>query len=229
MRRKSKKPKSLKFYLCLMGILAGIYLVLVAVLAIRNPVENKTETASSSVSTEVRAPKSKVENLLPTPSEPAKADEEQSAASAEETEDVQEQDEEPQKQKTEEVDAYGRGKERYTTFDAQDIFTKVNVKIPNEMDLRAVTGASYDTVRSYLNIYASRNNIEATKCRMMAHMYIGQLGDRIEIYMRFNDEAKTLVTVIFEPANSTHSSHVDVVPCQYTAMEIKKLKRDGHL
>ena len=223
MKRKSKKPKSLKFYLCLMGILAGIYLVLVAVLAIRNPVENKTETASSSVSTEVRAPKSKVEKLLPSASEPTKEDEEQSAVPAEETEDVQKQNEESQKQKTDDVDAYGRGKERYTTFDAEDIFTKVNVKIPNEMDLRAVVGASYDTVRSYLNIYASRNEISATKCRMLTHQYIGQLGDRIEIYMRFNDEAKTLATVIYEPANSTHSSHVDVVPCQYTATEIRNM------
>ena len=33
-------------------------------------------------------------------------------------------------------------------------------------------------------------------------------------YMQFNDEDKTLVTVIYEPANATHSSHVNVVPCQ---------------
>jgi len=73
--------------------------------------------------------------------------------------------------------------------------------------------------------YASHNEIDATRCGMLAHQYIGHYGDRIEIYMRFNDEEKTLVTVIYEPANSTHSSHVDVVPCQYTAAEIRKMKR----
>lgn len=48
MRNKEKKPKSLKFYLCLMAVLAGVYLALVGILVIRNP---KTEqTVSSSVS-----------------------------------------------------------------------------------------------------------------------------------------------------------------------------------
>ena len=36
MKGKDNKPKSLKFYLCLIGVLAGVYLALVGILTIRN-------------------------------------------------------------------------------------------------------------------------------------------------------------------------------------------------
>ena len=49
-----------------------------------------------------------------------------------------------------------------------------------------------------------------------------RIVERIEIYMQFNDDDSSLVTVIYEPANSTHSSRVDVLPCQYTLKEIQK-------
>ena len=192
-------------------------------MAIRNPPADRTETASSSVSTEGSVSVPAVEEPVPLPSESDHEDEELITVTPSETEKNQNKD------KKGDAGHYGRGKERYTIFDAEDVFTKVNVKIANEKDLRAVTGASYDTVKSYLNTYASHNGVEATRCRMLAHQKIGELGDRIEIYMRFNDEEKTLVTVIFEPANSVHSSHVDVVPCQYTVKEIKRLNGNNCL
>lgn len=212
----------MKFYLCLMGVLAGIYLVLVAILAIRNPPADKSGTAASSVTTEAGVAEGT--DLPVIRPESSGEDKEQETAPTVQAEQAAGR-EKLQEQKKDETEKYGRGKNRYTTFDAQDIFTKVNVKIVNKKELRSVVGAGLDIVKSYLNAYASHNEIVATKCRMLAHQYIGHYGDRIEIYMRFNDEEKTLATVIYEPANSTNSSHVDVVPCPYTIKEIKKLKQ----
>ena len=55
-------------------------------------------------------------------------------------------------------------------------------------------------------------------------MYVGFLAARVEIYMQFNDEEGSLVTVLYEPANSSHASHVDVLPCQYSLKEINALR-----
>ena len=69
---------------------------------------------------------------------------------------------------------------------------------------------------------ASHNDIDASECTMLDYLYIGFLSERVEIYMQFNDEAGSLVTVLYEPANANHASHVDVLPCQYTLKEIQK-------
>ena len=97
----------------------------------------------------------------------------------------------------------------------------VSVKVTNKEELSKIAGAAYDTIRSYLNIYAAHEGVDATEVTILDHVYVGALGERIEIYCAYNDEAETLVTVIFEPASEAHGSHVDVVPCQYTLKEIK--------
>ena len=121
-----------------------------------------------------------------------------------------------------ERDGYGRGKERYTELGAQDVFTRVNVKVTNQEELEGVVGVSIDTVKSYLNAYATHNDIDASEFTMLDYLYIGFLSERVEIYMQFNDESGSLVTVLYEPANSTHSSYVDVLPCQYSLKAIQK-------
>jgi len=41
--------------------------------------------------------------------------------------------------------------------------------------------------------------------------------------MQDDDEEGSLETVLYKPANASHSSHVDVLPCQYSLKEIKGL------
>ena len=211
-KRKEKKPKSLKFYLCLIGVLAGVYLALVGILAIRNP---KTEQADNTSSVSVSVSERSTSEESSDTKQPEKGPADQSA--------------EPETVKgtkadhrNTEPDDYGRGKKRYTELGAQDVFTKVNVQITNQEELEGVVGVSIDTVKSYLNAYAAHNEVDASECTMLDYVYIGFLSERIEIYIQFNDADSSLVTVIYEPANSTHSSRVDVLPCQYTIKEIEK-------
>lgn len=211
-RNKEKKPRSLKFYLCLMAVLAGVYLALVGILAIRNP---KTEPAevSSSVSVIESSSSSEVRT------EPEKSAEKKPSSDNAGTE----QKEEPIKEKRNTaLDDYGRGKERYTKMGAQDVFSRVNVSITNAEELEKIVGSSMDTVKGYLNIYASHNDINAASCTVLDHVYVGFLSERVEIYMQYDDENRSLVTVLYEPANTSHASHVDVLPCQYSLKEIQK-------
>ena len=107
-------------------------------------------------------------------------------------------------------------------MEKQDVFTPVNVSITNAEELESIVGASMDLVKSYLNIYASRNGIDTSACTVLDHVYVGFSAERFEIYMQFNDKARSLVTVLYEPSNAAHSSYVDVLPCQYTIKEIEK-------
>ena len=230
MKRK-KKPRSLRFYLCLLGSLAGIYLVLVAVLAIRNPVNKDGADTSTVVETDqssgtddtadtddgLAADRDKVTDTkadtktdgTSDADEPAVKTEPASVWSGTDTE------EDP-------LSRYGRDGEQYTQMQASDTVLPVSVSVSNKEKLENVVGVACDSVRSYLNIYAAHENLEATEAEMLDYILVGELGERYEIFMQYNDEEQTLVTVIFEPADSNHSSHVDVVPCQYTAKEIKK-------
>ena len=186
-------------------------LALVGILAIRNPKkEPEPVTSSASVTESSSIPEEETETQQ---AEKKPADESAEPETVNGTK--------PDHRNTE-LDAYGRGKERYTELGAQDVFTRVNVKITNQDELEEVVGVSIDTVKSYLNTYAAHNDINASECTMLDHVYIGFLYERVEIYMQFNDETGSLVTVLYEPANSTHSSHVDVLPCQYTLKEIHK-------
>lgn len=210
MRNKEKKPKSLKFYLCLMAVLAGVYLALVGILVIRNP---KTEqTVSSSVS--VTESSIAEEEDIP--------DEEQEKAPTGDRVGTNQTEETNKENKSTALDDYGRGKERYTEMGAQDVFSRVNVTITNAEELENIVGVSMDTVKSYLNTYASHNGIDAETCTVLDHVYVGFLSERIEIYMQYDDEEGSLVTVLYEPANASHSSHVDVLPCQYSLKEVQK-------
>lgn len=211
MFKKEKKPRSLKFYLCLMAVLAGIYLALVGVLAIRNP---KTDPAVVSSSVSVIESSSSSETKTET-KEPEKTPSGDRVGT--------DQKEETKKEnRSTALDDYGRGKERYTEMGAQDVFSRVNVTITNAEELESIVGVSMDTVKSYLNTYASHNGIEAASCTVLDHVYVGFLSERIEIYMQYDDEEGSLVTVLYEPANASHSSHVDVLPCQYSLKEIQK-------
>lgn len=212
-KRKEKKPKSLKFYLCLIGVLAGVYLSLVGILAIRNPKTEQTADNTSSVSVSASESSTSEESSDTQQSEKRPADESAEPENVKGTK---------ADNRSKELDDYGRGKKRYTEIGAQDVFTKVNVQITNQEELEGVVGVSIDTVKSYLNAYAAHNEVDASECTMLDYVYIGFLSERIEIYMQFNDEDSSLVTVIYEPANSTHSSRVDVLPCQYTLKEIQK-------
>ena len=107
-------------------------------------------------------------------------------------------------------------------MEKQDVFTPVNVSITNAEELESIVGASMDLVKSYLNIYASRNGIDTSACTVLDHVYVGFSAERFESYMQFNDKARSLVTVLYEPSNAAHSSYVDVLPCQYTIKEIEK-------
>ena len=102
------------------------------------------------------------------------------------------------------------------------MFSRVNVTITNAEELENIVGVSMDTVKSYLNTYASHNGIDAETCTVLDHVYVGFLSERIEIYMQYDDEEGSLVTVLYEPANASHSSHVDVLPCQYSLKEVQK-------
>ena len=213
MRSRKRRCKSLKLYLCLIGILAGIYLALVGILALRNPKTDQTADNTSSVSVSVSessTSEEETESRLP---------EKRSADDSAEPEAVKGTKAE---HRNTDLDDYGRGKKRYTELGAQDVFTKVNVRITNQEELEGIVGVSIDTVKSYLNAYAAHNEIEASECEMLDHVYIGFLAERVEIYMQYNDENGSLVTVIYEPANNTHSSRVDVLPRQYTLKEIQK-------
>ena len=204
-----RKQKSWKFYLCLMGILLGTYFVIIAILAIRNPKKEPEPAVTVSSSSET-------ETL---PEEIPVSEEQKATITETPTPDVKE--EEKEQTKTDPSD-YGRDGKRYTVMKASDTLASVSVKVTNKEELSKIAGAAYDTIRSYLNIYAAHEGVDATEVTILDHVYIGALGERIEIYCAYNDEAETLVTVIFEPANEVHSSHVDVVPCQYTMMQIKK-------
>lgn len=210
-KKNEKTPKSLRFYLCLMLVLAGVYLALVAVLAIRNP---KTETPEV-------LPVSSAESSYVPEAETKEEEEEVNHPSGDRvgTQPAKEAKPDP---KSSALEDYGRGKERYTVLGAQDVFSKVNVTITNEEELESIVGVGADTVKSYLNTYASHNNIEAAACTVLDHVYVGFLSERVEIYMQFDDEEGSLVTVLFEPANASHASHVDVLPCQYSLKEIQE-------
>ena len=212
-RNKEKKPRSLKFYLCLMGVLAGVYLALVGILAIRNPKTEQTADNTSSVSVSVSESSTSEEETEGRQPEKKPADDSAEPEAVKGTK---------VDHRNTDLDDYGRGKKRYTELGAQDVFTKVNVRITNQEELEGVVGVSIDTVKSYLNAYAVHNEVDASECTMLDYVYIGFLSERIEIYMQFNDDDSSLVTVIYEPANSTHSSRVDVLPCQYTLKEIQK-------
>ena len=211
-RNKEKKPKSLKFYLCLMGVLAGIYLVLVGILAIRNP---KPEASAETSSVSVTASSDSTDEV----DEPVP---EEKKASTGDRVGSEQKKETKADSKSAALDNYGRGKDRYTKMGAQDVFSRINVSITNLEELENIVGASVDSVKSYLNIYASHNGIKASNCTVLDHVYVGFLSERIEIYMQYDDENGSLVTVLYEPANASHSSHVDVLPCQYTLKEIMK-------
>ena len=212
MKGKDNKPKSLKFYLCLVGILAAAYIVMTGILAIRNP-KTEPETASTSVSVIESSGSSEVEDQTDT------SGEDKPSGDRVGTEQAEIPESETRKTVT---DDYGRGKKRYTKMEAQDVFTWVNVSVTNAEELESIVGASMDNVKSYLNIYASHNDIDASACTVLDHVYVGFLAARVEIYMQFNDEKGSLVTVLYEPANSSHASYVDVIPCQYTIKEIEK-------
>ena len=208
---KERKPRSLKFYLCLMGVLAGVYLALVSILAIRNP-KTEPEPASVSVSVSETASTSENSKQEDTPSWNPAGD----RPGTDQTKDAGPDN------KSGALDEYGRGRKRYTELGAQDVFSKVNVTVTNAEELESIVGVSVDTVKSYLNTYASHNDIDASACTVLDHVYVGFLSERIEIYMQYDDENESLVTVLYEPANASHSSHVDVLPCQYTLKEIQK-------
>lgn len=212
MRREEEKPKSLKFYLFLVGILAVAYIVITAVLAIRNP-KTEPETATTPVSVTESSGSSEVKDQTDDPKENESSGDRVGIEQTEVPESVAD---------ITVTDDYGRGKEQYTKMEAQDMFTKVNVSVTNLGDLERLVGAGVDSVKSYLNIYASRNGIDALTCTVLDHVYVGFQAERIEIYMQFDDEEGSLVTVIFEPANASHSSHVDVLPCPYTLEEIQE-------
>ena len=214
MNGKDNKPKSLKFYLCLVGILAAAYIVMTGILAMRNP-KTEPETASTSVSIIESSGSSEVKDQTDT------SVEDNPFGDRVGTEQAEIPESEPGSTVT---DDYGRGKKRYTKMEAQDVFTWVNVSVTNAEELESIVGASKDTVKSYLNIYASHNGIDASACTVLDHVYVGFLAERFEIYMQFNDEKGSLVTVIYEPANSSHASHVDVLPCQYSLTEINALR-----
>ena len=194
-----------------MGVLAGVYLALVCILAVRNP---KTEPEPASVSGSVTETISSSENpgQKDTPEWNPAGD----APGTEQTKDSETNN------NSSALDEYGRGRKRYTEMGAQEVFSKVNVTVTNAEELENIVGVSADTVKSYLNTYASRGGIDAEECTVLDHVYVGFLSERIEIYMQYNDINKSLVTVIYEPANASHSSHVDVLPCQYTLKEIQK-------
>ena len=121
-----------------------------------------------------------------------------------------------------ETDEYGRDGDQYTNAEAQDVFSRVKVSVTNEEELERVVGVSIDRVKRFLNIYASHNGIEAQTVTMLDYVFAGELAERMKIYMQYDDPDQTLVTVLFEPANANHSSHVDVLPCQYSLKEIQK-------
>ena len=124
--RKEKKPRSLKFYLCLIGVLAGVYLALVGILAIRNP-KKETEPVSSSVSVTENSTSEEKEETQEPVKKPSDESAEPKTAKGTKSE-----------IRNTELDDYGRGKKRYTELGAQDVFTRVNVRITNREELECV-------------------------------------------------------------------------------------------
>ena len=136
-------------------------LALVGILAIRNP-KTEPEAVSSSVSVIESSSTSEEKPKIEEPKQKPQADESADPKSTKGTR--------PETRNTE-LDGYGRGKERYTELGAQDVFTRVNVKVTNQEELEGVVGVSIDTVKSYLNAYAAHNDIDASECTMLDYLY----------------------------------------------------------
>ena len=199
MFKRRKKERTWKFYVVLAGILAGVYLLIVTVLAVRNPKIERTNTvtvsSASSVLQEAADPEH-IYNALATPT-PYPTDK---PMPTKEPDDVKD------------TDRYGRDKERYTQMDTSDVISAVSIKVTNREKLTDLVGGAYDMIRSYINIYAAHEEIAATEIEMKDFIYTDELASRYEIRMEFNDEDKTQVIVIYEPANAAHCSFIDVVP-----------------
>ena len=125
-------------------------------------------------------------------------------------------------------DDYYWGKKRYTEYTVgyltENMQWRTFVGLKNNESMHETMEVNYGPER-LLDSYLEQHALTADTATVLLDRYGGSSGGREEYYVQFNDEAETLVTVVYYRATNQHSSYMDVLPCQYTKEEIGRLKK----